>query len=400
MRTRTNDSDIPMMHEEMVTQLLRKTELFAQASDALLASLRGHMSLVTLDTGSVLFEQGDTGDALYLIAEGELEVIADGIPIATRTSGECIGEMALLDDSPRSAKVVASKDSLLLELNRHDFHRTLSQFGELTSALFRVLGQRLREDITHDITLIRQQVQFQQDLRRAREIQLAMLPSEPLSLEWLSVCGRSEPATVVGGDYYSHFALPDGRVAVVVGDVAGHGFYSSLLVATVSSVLQLQVRHDPSPVAVHQVLHQTVRNYRHTRMLMTLVYLVLDPVSHSLQMVNAGHHYPYLYRKCDDRWDALEFSTLPLGSLLDADVTVHTEEWQSGDRLFLYTDGVTEMEDAQGNLFGFSGLAQFLSGSQYLAADEMVKHLYASLDEHSGTDAPQDDVTAVAVNFL
>ena len=285
---------------------LKTTELFAHVPDGVLGSIQDKMKPIRLPAGTVLFNQGEPGDGLYLILEGEVAIHSDGVQIAIRGPGECVGELAVLDDAPRSAAVTAKTDAVLLKCDRDDFHQIVATSRGVAGALFRMLGQKIREETAQHITIVRQQEQLQQDLRRAHEIQTAMLPGEDLSLDWLHLSGKSQPAAVVGGDYYDYFPLPDGRVSVAIGDVAGHGFYSGLLVATVSSALQFQVERDADPAAVCAVLNQVVQNYHHTRLMMTFAYIVLNPSDRTLTFANAGHPYPCLYRQGGHRWTALE----------------------------------------------------------------------------------------------
>ena len=139
-------------------------------------------------------------------------------------SGEHVEELALLDDSPRSAAVQAKTDVRLLKLYQDDFHQILLTSLEVAKARLQLLGQKIKEDTVQRIAMGREQEQLQQDLRRAHEIQAAMLPSKDLILDWVYLTGKSEPAAVVGGDYYDYFRLPDGCVGIAIGDAVGHKF--------------------------------------------------------------------------------------------------------------------------------------------------------------------------------
>ena len=329
-----------------------------------------------------------------------MAIASDGVQIVTRGPGECVGELALLDDSPRSATVRAKTDVRLLKLHRPDFYQTLTMSWEVISAVFRLLGQKLREDIAHQIATAREQEQLQQDLRRAHEIQTAMLPGEDLSLDWLHLSGRSQPAAVVGGDYYDYFPLPDGRVGIAIGDVVGHGFYSSLLVAIVSSALRFQVERDADPAAVRPVLNQVVQDYHHARLLMTFSYMVLNPADHTLTLTNAGHPYPCLYRQRGQSWTALELESLPLGVFLRGSSQPITVAWEPGDRLFLHTDGLTEAQNARDEPYGVESLLRFLERHATLPPGEMISDLYGALDDYRQGRPFDDDVTAVGIEFL
>jgi sigma-B regulation protein RsbU (phosphoserine phosphatase) len=358
------------------------------------------MKPIRLPAGTVLFNQGEPGDGLYLILEGEVAIHSDGVQIAIRGPGECVGELAVLDDAPRSAAVTAKTDAVLLKCDRDDFHQIVATSRGVAGALFRMLGQKIREETAQHITIVRQQEQLQQDLRRAHEIQTAMLPGEDLSLDWLHLSGRSQPAAVVGGDYYDYFPLPDGRVGIAIGDVVGHGFYSSLLVAIVSSALRFQVERDADPAAVRPVLNQVVQDYHHARLLMTFSYMVLNPADHTLTLTNAGHPYPCLYRQRGQSWTALELESLPLGVFLRGSSQPITVAWEPGDRLFLHTDGLTEAQNARDEPYGVESLLRFLERHATLPPGEMISDLYGALDDYRQGRPFDDDVTAVGIEFL
>ena len=388
-----------MLQSKESLDTLKTIELFTHAPSEILSSIWDKMEEVQLSAGTVLFNAGEAGDGLYLIIEGKLGIRSGSVLIGTREPGEYVGELALLDDSPRSATVEAITDAVLLKLYREDFHQALTTSPQIVRDLLRLLVQKIRNDTQQRAAILHQQEQLQYNLRRAHEIQAAMLPSGQLTLDWVHLTGSSRPAAVVGGDYYDYFALPDGRVCAAIGDVAGHGFHSSLLVAIVSSALHFQVDRESAPVSVHVALNRVVRNYRHTRLLMTLSYLILNPADRTFTWTNAGHPYPYLYRRRERRWEALEIDSLPLGTLLRQRPEEMTMKWELGDRLFLYSDGVVEAQNDDGQIYGDDALECFLYKYARLTPDEMIARMYEELKDYCGGQPFEDDVTAVVVEF-
>ncbi len=378
---------------------LKAMELFAHAPSEILSSIWDRMEEVRLSAGAALFNTGDPGDGLYLIIEGKLGILSGDVLLGTRGPGEYVGELALLDDSPRSATVEAITDALLLKLYREDFHQALTTSPQIVSALLRLLVQKIRNDTEQRAAILHQQEQLQYNLRRAYEIQTAMLPSGNLTLDWVHLTGRSQPAAVVGGDYYDYFLLPDGRVSVAIGDVAGHGFHSSLLVAIVSSALHFQVEREATPVSVQVALNKVVRNYRHTRLLMTFSYLILNPANRTFTLTNAGHPYPYLCRHGERRWTSLEIDSLPLGTLLHQRPEEMTTKWELGDRLFLYSDGLIEAQNEHEQIYGGDALECFLYKYAPLTPSEMIDRIYEELKDYCRGRPFDDDVTVVVVEF-
>ena len=378
---------------------IKTMELFTHAPSEVLASIWDKMEEVQLSAGTTLFNTGDPGDGLYLIIEGKLGILSGNVMLGTRGPGEYVGELALLDDSPRSATVEATTDALLLKLHRENFHQVLTTSPKIVSTLLRLLVQKIRNDTAQRATILHQQEELQYDLRRAYEIQTAMLPSGNLALDWVHLAGRSQPAAIVGGDYYDYFQLPDGCVSVAIGDVVGHGFYSSLLVAIVSSALHFQVERDATPVSVHGALNKIVRNYRHTRLLMTFSYMILNPTNRTFTLTNAGHPYPFLYRHAECRWTPLEVDSLPLGSLIHQQPKEMTMKWEPGDQLFLYSDGLIEAQNDNEQIYGGDALECFLYKNVSLTPSEMIARMYEELKDYCGGRPFDDDVTVVVVEF-
>jgi sigma-B regulation protein RsbU (phosphoserine phosphatase) len=390
-----------MLSSAELSTILSRTPLFAGAPEDVLNAVGNKMQMLRLSEGDTLFNEGELADGLYLVVKGKVAIWSGAVEIQERIEGEYVGELALLDHSPHSATVRAKTDVMLLKLHRGDFHQVLSTSPQVVSGLLRILGQKIKQDTVYRIAAVRQQEQHEYDLKRAHEIQTTMLPTGDFSLEWMHLTGKSQPAAQVGGDYYDYFHLPDGRVSVAIGDVAGHGFYSGLLVALVSSGFDFQMGIDPSPSSVLTALNKIVRNYRHTRMLMTFSYLILNHSDCTLTFANAGHPHPYLYRAKEQRWSVLKTNgSPPLGTRLKFQPEPKQISWQSGDRLFLYSDGLTEARGAGEEGYGTDALERFLNEYALHSPHTMITALDAELTDFCSGNPLQDDFTVVIVQLL
>lgn len=132
---------------EDLLEFLESTELLSKVPKDRLAEIAVYFQPVSIPTGAVIFREGDAGDALYIVGEGQVRVERDCIPVAIRRSGDCVGEMALLDQSPRSSTLVAQTDTRLLRLSAEDFARIAASSPEVTSGIHRVLAAKLRESL-------------------------------------------------------------------------------------------------------------------------------------------------------------------------------------------------------------------------------------------------------------
>ena len=238
--------------------LLMESELFSGVSEALLREIDAPLGNVSYRAGERIFAQGDLGDAVYVVSRGTLSLEVDGMTLLYRQPGECVGEFALIDDEPRSAAAIALTDVELLRWERRDFQETMSRHGDVARGIFRMLTGKLRQDVESKVSMQLERERWQQDLARAREIQMGMLPAGPLSAPGIEVTGYCQPAAGVGGDYYDFLELPGRRTGLIIGDVTGHGFYSGLFVAMANSCVHTQSGFSYAPAAVMSALRNAL----------------------------------------------------------------------------------------------------------------------------------------------
>lgn len=244
-----------------------------------------------------------------------------------------------------------------------------------------------------------EQLRMRQELDYAREIQLSMLPADCPPQGWLDLCSHSTPATEVGGDYYDYFPLVGGSFAVVVGDVAGHGMASGLLLAGVRSCLTLLVEELDQPLAVLAKLNRMVRQTSRRRTLVTLAIVVLDPVARKAKVANAGHP-PLLWAR-RGRVEEILLPSLPLGTELPPSFGMRELELETGDLLLLHSDGLYEGVNDQGEAYGLERLGASLARVPEGAdADTTREAVLADFAAFIGTTAQRDDLTLIAIKVV
>jgi len=148
------------------------------------------------------------------------------------------------------------------------------------------------EDVPPHVRRIAQRERQKVELETARNIQASILPDLPPELQGVQLASSYLPATEVGGDFYDVLALEDGRLALAVGDVAGHGVSSGLVMSMAKSALAVQVTFNPGVEAVFETLNRMVFQSARKRLLATLCYAVLDPQERTLEYASAGHLFP------------------------------------------------------------------------------------------------------------
>ena len=255
---------------------------------------------------------------------------------------------------------------------------------------------RLRAEAQEKERLELENRRMERELDLAREIQMSLVPSQPLLLGGWEVHGRVVPARQVGGDYYDYFALEGGRVALTIADVSGKGVPASLLMSNVQASLRAFCDGlRPIPDAIQRV-NQSVTRSASGGKFITLFYAELDPANGVLRYANAGHNYPLL-RRADGKVEELTTGGLLLGLFEDATYEQGETEFRAGDALLLYSDGLSEAADSRGDQFGEERLQVAFEGCQGIAPGEVIPRLYDAIGAFRGSAGQGDDMTAVIV---
>lgn len=207
------------------------------------------------------------------------------------------------------------------------------------------------------------------------------------------------PATEVGGDFYDVLGLADGRIAVAVGDVAGHGVSSGLVMSMAKSALTVQVSFDPDVEAVFRTLNRMVYQSAGKRLLATLCYALIDPVRREMFFASAGHLFPYRISASGDV-QALESVSYPLGVRQELNVRVRRTPLDSGDVLFLFSDGVVEARpEGSEEMFGFERLEQCVSRHAGKSVESLRDGVLDDLRSFTGDAPREDDLTVVVLEI-
>ena len=382
---------------------LNTTDLFAETPDSLLANISGSMQEIEVKAGKTIFREWDLGDAVYFVVRGTVGLEKKGIKLLTRSSGECFGEFALLDAELRSTSAVAETDALLLKWGRKDFQQALLQNREVAFGIFKMLTGKLRQDVTLQVESAREQEGLQQDLKRAHEIQMAMLPQKDVLREKIEISGYCKPADEVGGDYYDYLLLEDDEVGIIICDVTGHGFYSGLFVAMAKSCLHTQTKIDYSPGKVMEAMNHAISLSMKRGLLMSCCYILIDFKNKLLTYSNTGHPCPYHYSLSKNSLEQL-FPTdnmlLGIPGFEESKFTTEERKWEKGDLLVLYSDGITEAEDVNEEMFGEERLEKVILENREKSANNIKDCILNALSLHCNGMVQSDDVTLVVAKAV
>jgi serine phosphatase RsbU (regulator of sigma subunit) len=230
------------------------------------------------------------------------------------------------------------------------------------------------------------------ELEVAREIQLAMLPSGTYRAADIEICGVTRPANTVGGDFYDVLPTKDGRVIVTLGDVAGKGSPAALLMALLLAVLRTLVDEALEPTELMERLNTQICRHSPASRFITLFFAIYEPSSGRLTYVNAGQTPP-LVRRRDGTYELLAATGVALGMFDQSTYESVDLLLDPGDTLVMYSDGITEAEDPNGDPFEESGLEQVVSTYAPYSAAEIGTAVLKAVEIHAKASRFGDDLT-------
>lgn len=245
-----------------------------------------------------------------------------------------------------------------------------------------------------------EQEKMSRELDIARSIQTNLLPKSFPEVPGVTLTGMSLPARQVGGDFYDVMKLDDGRLAIVVADVSGKGLGAALLTSTVRASLRAEIMRADERSVAQIVATTNIHACRDTsnNMFITLFFAIYDPAKRTLDFTNAGHPHPLLYR-ASGKHQALETGGCFLGIMEQVEYASEQVSVSEGDTLIIYTDGVTDTQNAEDERFGTHRLEDAARANLTLTPSEIRDEIYEATLQHRGDRDQFDDLTIVVAKF-
>jgi serine phosphatase RsbU (regulator of sigma subunit) len=238
----------------------------------------------------------------------------------------------------------------------------------------------------------------EEEVRAAREIQQGLLPDRFPRIPGYDFCGVSVSARDVGGDYFDFFKFTSDRVGLCIADVMGSGVPAALLMSNFQAIVKGMTSESVRPTELCSKLNRVICGSRFSGRFITFFYCLLSPQTMTLVYANAGHPPPILARR-DGSHLRLRSGGGPLGFFPDCNYAEESLQISSGDKLLLFTDGLTETTNSESEEFGEDGLIRVMHEHSGVGAEELQKKIVQTVTEFGGGSL-KDDATLVVVSAM
>jgi len=233
-----------------------------------------------------------------------------------------------------------------------------------------------------------------EELEEARQLQLSMLPKELPRLPHLDIAVYMQTATEVGGDYYDFNVSMDGTLTVVIGDATGHGMKAGTMVTTAKSLFSTHAGN-PDVLFSFNEFSRCIRKMNFGRVSMCLTMVKIQ--NNKLQISSAAMPPAYIFRKEHKIIEEYQFEAMPLGAIDKFPYEIKETQLNPGDTVLLLSDGLPELENKNGDMFGYSRIRDGFKSIAEKSPDDIISHLKNNGATWADNGDPGDDVTFVVI---
>lgn len=333
-------------------------------------------------------------EGMYILLDGQAEVLLeDGAAVGALSAGDVIGELGLIKDDVRRATVRTRKQAVCANISRPLFQKIAAENQKVYGALLDIL-------YTKNTSMVRESERLKSELEIASKIQTGLLPKDFSSFGrdgGLHITAEMKPAKEVGGDFYDLFFADKTKLCFLIADVSGKGVPAALFMTMAKIHLKNYISLGmPLEEAVFRANNQLCAN-NEEELFVTAFVGVLDTEENKVRFVNAGHNKPFLssggkpFEMIRCRADFI------LGMMEDMPYQEQELDFAAGDRLYLYTDGVTEALNPEEELFSDERLETLLNEclARQLEPESLIARIYQELAEFADNTPQSDDITMV-----
>jgi serine phosphatase RsbU (regulator of sigma subunit) len=351
----------------------------------------------TFGKGEYLFRKGDRAEKLFYVVKGEIRLLEIGRSVH---AGQVIGEMGIFSPNrQRSATACVAEEVIAYTMGVEEVRQLMGRDPELASNLLEVIIKRMMEHLKAEAEA---RERLNAELRIARDIQASMLPRTFPAFpgrEEFEIYAVMEPANEVGGDLYDFFLVERNRLCLLIGDVSGKGVPAALLMALSKTLLKSEAMRGYSANEILARVNNALCVENQECMFVTVFCLLLNTQTGEAEYCTAGHNPPLLCA----RYRGAEFLRAEPGSVIgfQENLTYASSviRLSPGETLLLYTDGVTEAENAKQEFFSEDRLRACVSALGGNGVREIINGVKQEIALHAQGYPQSDDVTMVALRY-
>lgn len=245
-------------------------------------------------------------------------------------------------------------------------------------------------------------IRMKKELNYAREIQLSMLPQNDAVIGDIEISGISLPASEVGGDYFDYFKVSENEVGIFICDVSGHGVASGLLLSGLRSCMHLILEDNSNPKFIIEKLNRMIRKTQSRKMFVTAIFAIIDTEKNKCMLFNAGHLPPYKISGESKEIFKIKKHGLALGAMNIVEAEGSANEvvfdFNKGDKLVLYTDGVNEAMNNSKSEYGLENLELYLNNNADKKTNELLTGLISDVKKFTNNSLQRDDLTLLIIH--
>lgn len=340
-------------------------------------------------------------DALEKLAQVPADLMLTDINMPEMDGLTLLGEIASRYPLMKAVVVSAYGDmsNIRTAMNRgaFDFVTKPIDFADLEITITKTIQevQTLQQAIRNRDQL----VSLQKELDIANKIQQSILPQTFPTGKEFEICAKMAPAREIGGDLYDFFTIDANRVGFVIGDVSGKGIPAALFMAMSRAILKTVALKGMTPGECFREINRVLHKESLPTMFLTAFYGILDTRLGKVTFCCAGHNAPYLIRSGGQVQPINVGNGIPLSFLPDYPYEDCEIKLENKDSIFLYTDGVTEAFDRNGNEFAEARLESCLAGADGSAPSQLIQNVFDAVKEFANGAVQSDDITALAIRF-
>ncbi len=310
--------------------------------------------------------------------------------------------------SQKMTKPLHTLSKITTEIAKGNFNTILpttssnDEVGKLTKSMGFMLKE-LNQYIKDLKSTTAEKEKYESELRIAHNIQMGMIPKifPPFpEIKEIDLFAKLKPAREVGGDLYDFFFLDDENLCLAIGDVSGKGVPASLLMAVTRTLLHSHAKVGLKSSEIVNLINKSLNENKESRLFVTYFLLIFNIRTGFLNFTNAGHNPPLLIKQNNEITFVNSPQSYPLGISTLSPYKLNELQMNKGDKLFLYTDGITEAQNSIDEMYGEEKLKTELANCTKFKADELCNYIFKSAEKFIGNAEQYDDMTVVCLNYV